>query len=496
MSEDSHGAAPEQIKTGVPNLDRILGGGLLARSLAMVIGTPGTGKTLLAQQIAFHNAAQGRAALYLTGFSETHDKLLRHSRGLTFFAPNLIGSRIQFGSLPDLLREGADATIDAIVGTARAQRASLVVLDGFRSMRGYLPDDHGAAHFLYSLGAKLALLGATTLVIVEGNPDDSFGYPELTVCDVSVALRRERLDSRHRRLVEVLKSRGSSHLGGIHPFRISNAGLAVFPRFESVVGATEAAWQPGRAAFGIAALDALIGGGLNQGTTTLAAGSPGVGKTTLGLHFMAEGAQVGEPGLFCGFMESPAQLREKARMFGMDVKSGEASHLIRLLVLAAHDLEADQIAGLLAEDIERRGVRRLVIDSAAELQRGLVADSRVPGFLSALVSYLRDREVTTCLTLDIPTIVGPSLELSGTPLSVAAENLLLLRQVEYRGRLHRVLSVLKMRFSNHEPAIYAYSVTPGVGIQIAGPAPLGEGFLTGVPRSLAEPPAQPDPSGR
>jgi circadian clock protein KaiC len=174
-------------------------------------------------------------------------------------------------------------------------------------------------------------------------------------------------------------------------------------------------------------------------------------------------------------------------VFGMDLSSAEASHLARLLVLPGHDLEADRLAAMVAEDIEQRGVRRLVIDSASELQRGLVSESRVPGFLSALVSYLRDREVTTYLTLDISTILGPAPELAGTPLSVVAENLLLLRQVEYRGRLHRVLSVHKMRFSDYEPAIYEYSFSPGVGIRIVGPTPLGEGFLTGVPRLLEEP---------
>jgi circadian clock protein KaiC len=362
-------------------------------------------------------------------------------------------------------------------------------------MRGYLEGDHGAAHFLYSLGAKLALLGATTLVIVEGDTDDSAAYPELTVCDVILAVRRERLDSRHRRVLEVYKTRGSMHLEGTHPFVISHAGLAMFPRFESVVAASQPAWQPGRAPFGIADLDALIGGGLNMGTATLVAGSPGVGKTTLGLHFVAEGVRAGEPVLFCGFMESPAQLLEKARRFGMELSAADASDQLRLLVLAGHDLEADQVASVLAEDIERRGVRRLVIDSAAELQRGLGSEARAPDFLSALVSYLRARAVTTYLTLDLALIVGPELELAGTPLSVVAENLLLLRQVEYRGRLHRVFSVLKMRFSDYEPAIYEYGLSPGEGVRIVGPTPLGEGFLTGVPRLLGEPPAQLGPNG-
>ena len=491
----SGGAPPEVLETGVPNLDRVLGGGLLGRSLAMVIGTPGTGKTLLAQQIAFHNAALGATALYLTGYAETHDKLLSHSRGLTFVQPELIGSRMQFGSLPGLLREGPQQTVDAIVATARAEQARLVVLDGFRSMRGYLGDDRAAAHFLYSLGAKLAVLGATTLVVVEGEPDDSARYPELTVCDVILALRRERTDSRHRRVLEVLKARGASHLPGAHPFLIDHAGLTVFPRFESVVAASQPAWEPGRAPFGIADLDALIGGGLNVGTATLLAGSPGVGKTTLGLHFVAEGVRAGEPVLFCGFMEGPAQLLEKARLFGMDLSAADASDQLRLLVLAGHELEADQVASVLADDIERRGVRRLVIDSAAELQRGLGAEARAPEFLSALVSYLRARAVTAYLTLDIALIVGPALELAGTPLSVLAENLVLLRQVEYRGTLHRVLSVLKMRFSGYDPAIYEYTVSPGHGMRLVGPAPLGEGLLTGVPRLVPEPLARAESAG-
>jgi circadian clock protein KaiC len=483
------------LETGVPNLDRILGGGIVPRSVAMVIGAPGTGKTVLAQQVAFHAASRGAAALYLTGYSETHDKLVSHNRGLGFFAPDLIGRQLQFGSLPDLLRKGAGETEDAIVATARAQRASLVVLDGFRSMRGFLADDQAAAHFLYSLGAKLALLGATTLVLVEGDPGEPTHHPELTVCDVILALRRQRQESRHRRTLEVLKARGSRPLGGDHPFVIDDTGIAIFPRFESVVAATEPAWNPGRAAFGVADLDALIGGGLTAGTVTLVAGSPGVGKTTLGLHFTAEGVRTQDPVLHLGFMESTAQLREKARTHGMDLGAAEAAGQVRVVVLPGHVLEADEFAALGVADVERRGVRRLVIDSAAELQRGIGFPGRAPEFLSALVSYLRGRDVTSYLTLDLPVIMGPQLELGGTPLSVLAENLLLLRQVEYRGRLHRVFSVFKMRFSGYEPAIYELAITPGRGIEIVGPAPLGEGLLTGVPRLSGEPSAEAQPGG-
>ena len=480
--------ALERLETGVPYLDRILGGGLLRRTVAMIIGAPGTGKTMLSLQIAFHNASCGARVLYLTGYSETHDKLITHNSGLSFFAPDLIGQQIQLGSLPDLLREGAEETVDAIVETAHVQHASLVVLDGFRSMRGFMADDQEAVHFLYSLGAKLALLGATTLVNIEGDAEETDRRPEATVCDAVIVLRRERSHSRHRRLLEGLKLRGAAPLEGSHPFALEPTGFTIFPRFETMAAATEPTWKPGRAAFGIPNLDALIGGGLNVATSTLVAGTPGVGKTTLGLHFLAEGARAQEPGLFLGFMESPAQLQEKARMFGIDLRATAGAGLVHFLVLRGHDLEADEIAMLLSQEIERRGVRRLVIDSAAEVQRSVGFQGRVPDFLSALVSYLRGREVTSYLTLDVPTILGPELELADTSLSTFAENLLLLRQVEFLGRLHSVLSVMKMRFSDHERAIYEHTITPNLGFQIVGPAPLGEGLLTGVPRVLTEEP--------
>jgi len=484
-------------ETGIPRLDRVLGGGLLRGSLAMVIGAPGAGKTVMGMQMAFHCAAQGKTTLFLTGYSETHDKLLSHTRGLSFFKPELVGDKIHFASLLDLLREGADDTEDAIVATARSQQASLVVIDGFRGMRRLLADDQSVAHFLYSLGAKLSLLGATTLLVVEGDPGEAARYPEITVCDVILTLRREHRASRQRRLLEVMKARGSSPLEGVHPYTITQDGLTVFPRFESTLtAASRPEWESERAAFGIERLDAMLGGGLTAGTATLVAGSPGAGKTSLGLHLADQGARLGEPTLFLGFMESAAQLREQARTFGLDLAAAAAGGLARLLVLPGYDMEADYLAGLLAEDIELRGTRRLVIDSAAELERAIGDQERNPGFLSALVGYLREHRVTSYFTLDIPTIAGPSLEFAETPLSVVAENLLLLRKVEYRAQLHRVFSVLKMRFSDHERAIYEYTITPGQGLQITDPAPLGEGLLTGMARPLVDIPIQSEPGGR
>jgi len=185
--------------------------------------------------------------------------------------------------------------------------------------------------------------------------------------------------------------------------------------------------------FGLPDVDALLGGGLTVGTTALAAGSPGVGKTLLGLHFVTTGARHEGPALFLGFMKSAVQLREKARMFGLGLDAAEEAGRVRLEILPAYDVEADRVADLIMRDIERRGVRRLVIDSAGELEHSIANDARKVPFLAALVGYLRDWSVTAYVTLDINTIVGPALELAGTPRSVLAENLLVLRHAEYHG---------------------------------------------------------------
>ena len=486
----------ERFDTGVSNLDLVLGGGLLRGTIVMVIGPPGTGKTILAQQIAFRAAKRGEIALYFTGYSETHDKLLAHNRSLDYFEPEVIGTEIQMGSLPDLLTEGRDEAKQAIIDTAQKQRASLAILDGFRSIRGFLPDEQAAAEFLYSFCARLALCGATLLVLVEGDATDRIRDPEQSVCDVIVSLHRVVRGGGHRRSIEVLKVRGAAPLAGLHPITIDARGITVYPRLESVVPADGGQWTAARAGFGIADIDSLIGGGLNVGTSTLAAGTPGLGKTLLGLHFLAEGARRGERGLFAAFTESAAQLRAKAHHFGIDLEAAERDGSVELLVVPPHDLDSDLVAWLIRERVDNSGVQRLVIDSATELQGGLTSPERASMFMASLGAYLRSRGVTTYMTVDVPTIVGPELSFAGTPLLVFAENLLLLRYAELAGELHRVFAVLKMRFSEYDRTLRFYTIQDGVGIRIAGRAPRAEGLLTGQARPLSDGAPQGQPNER
>jgi circadian clock protein KaiC len=488
MVEDAStdGAGLDLLDTGIPYLDGLLGGGLPRGAIAMVVGAPGTGKTTLAQQMAFHAASQGATTLYLTGYSETHAKLLAYGRGFRFFAPEHVGTLIQYLSLADLLARGADETEQSIVQTAREQRARLVVLDGYRSMRRLLGEEPVSTDFLYSLGSKLALVGATTVVAAEGDVDAPERYGELTVSDTVIGLTRRRHGERHRRTLDIVKIRGMAPIEGLHAFEIGPAGFEIYPRLEATVSRGDVPPTGRRAVFGLPDLDAMVGGGLPGGSATLVAGAPGVGKSLLGLHFLMAGAAEAEPGLFVGFVEDGTRLREKARAFGMDLEAEERFGRIRLLTIPSYELDPDRVARLVREDVECRAVRRVVIDSVAELDRSFLDRVRAPDYFAALAHYLRTREVTSYLTLNIPKIVGQELDLTDSAVAMLAENVALLRYVEYRGRLQRLLSVLKMRSSAHDAAIRTYEIADGIGIRLLGEAPPAGGLLTGIAHDLAE----------
>jgi circadian clock protein KaiC len=183
------------------------------------------------------------------------------------------------------------------------------------------------------------------------------------------------------------------------------------------------------------------------------------------------------------FIEDGTQLRNKARAFGMDLEGQERAGRIHVLSMPGYELDPDQVALQIREMVERHSVQRVVIDSIAELDRTFPTRDRAPEYFAALVHYLRMRGATSYLTLDIPKIVGPDLDLSA--LAVLAENLLLLRYVEYEGRLQRLMSILKMRASEHDRALQTFEIVSGVGYQLTGQAPPAEGLLTGVARPIS-----------
>ena len=493
--------APQALEpTGVLQLDLVLAGGLPRGALVIILGPPGSGKTTLASQIAFAAAGRGQRALFLTALSEPTTKLLQHLQSYRFFDRELIGSAVQVFSLQQFLSQGAATTGQEIVAAVRQTQANLVVLDGFQAMRDLEPDVVASRQMLYNLGTRLSLQGTTTLITTEASPRDPAFFPEMTTADTLIGLYYELGGVRAFRGLEVLKVRGQALLPGRHSLTLSAEGMQVFPRletrvsrsaFESWTTAASLATPQGRAAFGLKELDGLLGGGLTRQTSTLLAGSLGTGKTLLGLQFALDGVSRGEPALFLGFRETAEQLLQKAGTFGLGKRLRAALAASGGLLFQRWEpieVDPDQVATDLLAALERTGARRVVIDSIAEVERAVRESSgpaRVSNYLAALLAALRTRGVTLLAIKETAKVVTTQLDFSADDLGALAENVLLLQQLAYRGRLHRVLSVLKMRFSSHDYTLREFLITSPEGIRVLAPDESGREVLVGLTEQQA-----------
>ncbi|HSH81190.1 MAG TPA: ATPase domain-containing protein [Herpetosiphonaceae bacterium] len=456
------------LPTGIPGLDTVLGGGLPSGDLLFVVGVPGSGKTVLALQLAFARIKRGGKALLLTSFSEGHDKLIGHVLGFSFCDQTVIGQALQLLSLLPMLENGPEETTRAVVRTARQQATDLVIIDGFRGIHDAFGSDLASRQFLQLLSTQLAYLGATLVITAEFDASERGHFSDLTTADSIIALSQQRVGLQQRRLLEVRKLRGGAPLAGAHAYRINSSGLTVFPRLESIALPALPPVAMGRASFGLPALDGMLGGGLTTSTTTLLAGSPGTGKTVLGLHFLVAGLQAGEQGLFVTVHETEDQLRDKARAFGLEIDEALTMDRLRFLRRAPVELDVDELATAVQEELARRPVRRVVIDGLSTLERTLAVDGRAADFLASLVELLRARQVTSIFTLEIGQYGGEELNLASSPFFFLGENLLLLRQIPYQNQFRRLLSVLKMRFSGYDPTIREFTIGDG-GIAVGGP---------------------------
>jgi circadian clock protein KaiC len=510
---------------GVPRLGLLLGGGIPRGSLVIIVGPPGSGKTTLANQLACAVAKAGRRAITFTALSEPTNKLVAHLRTFSFFDEALLGGPWQVVSLQQSLEAGLAATATELISVARRSRADLVVLDGFRGIRGVAQDPQEARGFLYNVGTQLGVLGVTTLITSEADPRDPVFFPEATTADVIIGLHYAVEGVRQRRAIEVIKVRGAKPLPGLHGVRLTHGGVAIFPRLESLVAnlyesendspdepqvrdetptahlsqtspdvavltpeAEASSSLVGRASFGLPELDALLGGGLTRDSSTIVLGSPGTGKTLLALSYALSGVAAGEPVVYVTLREDRAQLLRKADQFALGPALRAAlapGGGLALQQWAPVELEPDVVALRLLAEIDRSGARRVIIDSIGEIERAVARSGdpgRVDDYQAALVVAMRQHGVTALYVKEHSTLLAHEIAGATDSIAVLAENVILMQHVSYHAELHRVLSVIKMRFSAHDTHLRELTITAPIGIQVLGQEQTGTGVLEGIAR--------------
>jgi circadian clock protein KaiC len=450
-ARDATGVDGDRMSSGNAEADHILGGGFPANSINIVMGHPGSGKTIFAEQLIFHNAESGRPILYLTTLSEPLAKVVRYLQGFRFFDEDQLGTSVIYEDVgPQLAKDGASALIPLLETAIRTLSPKIIVIDSFKAVHDLAPSIAERRRLVYEMTSLLTAYGTTAFLLGEYTEDDILEYPEFAVADGIVELSRRRLGNRDERYFRVFKLRGSRYLEGAHAFRITDAGLDVYPRLVSPQ--MPEGYEPAseRISTGVAGLDAMLDGGLWRGTTTLLAGPSGAGKTTIGLQFALEGAKRGEPSLYMSFQENPTQLMRTIRGLGVNLEQLQAQGL-DLVYASPVELQIDSIIVDMFRRIEQRGVRRLVLDAVGDLASAATDPQRLHDYLYALVQHFAVRTITSVLNLET---TGNAVSGNGmqTAMSYLSDNVLLL-SVEGEERTRRTLRVLKTRGSAHDTIV-------------------------------------------
>ncbi|MHB8869736.1 MAG: ATPase domain-containing protein [Thermoleophilia bacterium] len=465
-----------RIPTGSLPLDSILSGGFPPQSINIIMGLPGTGKTILAESIIFANARPDRKALYVSTVSEPLDKIVRYAQDFDFFDPDAIQDYVMFEDLSLLLREqGFKATIARIISLLRELDAQYLVIDSFKALHAFGSSEEDFRSALYELAVGVSSLRVTSFWVGEYGSGDMHALPEFAVADGVVELVLDKQGTRDARYLRVLKMRGSDFQSGEQAYRISPKGLLVYPRLTTPAVPIVYEALSERSKTGVELLDEMLSDGYWKGSSTVVFGPPGCGKTLLCLHFIFKGIELGEKGLFITLQENPTQLARVARGFGFDLPKAIEDRKLLLKYVSPVEVNIDEVVYEAAHAADEFGAERLVLDSLNDL--ALAADPiRFRDYTYSFVQTMATRQISLLMTSEIKDLFA-STYLSEFGVSHMSDNLILLHYLREESEVKRAITTLKTRASAHESSIRQFTID-GSGMHIGNEFLPGTVFVT------------------
>lgn len=481
----------EPLTTGVPGLDDILRGGLSRNCVYLLNGTPGTGKTTLAMQFLLAGAAAGESVLYIA-LSESRREIQVVARS---HAWDLSGVHIR-ELIPSERNLGADQqltvftpaeielgeTTEAMIKAVREVRPTRVVIDSLSELRLVAQSSFrfrrqvlALKHFFAEQDCTVFMLDDMTGAAAEGQLE-SIAHG---------AIQIEQLANQYgveRRRLRVVKMRGISFRGGYHDLAIRRGGVEVFPRL--VASEHHDPVPDLELASGVKELDALLGGGLPYGTSTLLLGPAGTGKSTISTQFATAAARGGQRTAMFIFDENIGTFRSRARKLGMDIAPHEDSGLITTQQIDPAELSSGEFSNIVRRAVDGsddagRPARVIVIDSLNGYLNAMPEEKFLTAQMHELLAYLGQKGVITLMTVTQAGMIGNAMQ-SPVDTTYLADNVILFRYFEARGQVRRAISVVKKREGWHEQSIRELSVSAG-GVEIGKPLKDFQGILTGVP---------------
>ena len=474
--------------TGIAGLDEVLKGGYPSHRLYVIEGQPGAGKTTLALQFLLDGVRQGQRVLYVT-LSETAEELhdVASSHGWSLDGIDLL----ELNSLAERLQEEANYTVyhasDVELGeTVQRIRAEIerlnpsrVALDSVSELK--ILSQTSVRYRREILGLKQFFAGRECTVLVLDDGTTGEGEQQLqSIAHGVVRMEREgREYGNTRRQIHIVKMRGVRFRDGRHDFVISTGGIEVYPRL-SLGGNGSKGHDGGVASSGSEELDALLGRGVDRGSSTLVLGPAGCGKTTLCSQFVMKALERGEPAAYYLFEESRDTFLRRSAGFGLDFEPYLASGQFELSQMEVAELSPGEFASRVRSRVEGGNCRLVVIDSLNGYLNGMPSERFLLIHMHELLAYLGQHGVVTLFTIAQHGMLGIGMH-SPVDVSFLADTVILLRFFEALGEVRQAISVVKKRRGLHERTLREMQIG-GNGIRIGEVLRDFEGVLTGVPR--------------
>ena len=443
----------ERITSGVEGLEDLTNGGFIKGGVYLVMGPPGSGKTILGNQVCFHHAEAGGSVVYVTLLAESHSRMIGNLRGIEYFNEDLVARSIHYVSGYNALeKEGLKGLLILIAGMVREKKATLLMIDGISTIGDMDESKLAFRKFTHELNTYIATSGCTAFLLssLEGHHSN----PEHTMVDGILALHHKHLGVRTLRQIEVRKFRGSDHLKGKHYFSINNNGIKILPRLESkkILPSKIQPSHEKNECFGIKELDKMLGGGVIPHSITTVIGPAGTGKTILGLHFLNCGAINNEAGLFFGLYESPIEILSKASNLHIPLEKHVKDKKIEILWHPSIEQEIDELGDVLIKAVIRTKAKRVVIDGVDAFRYSTNYKKRLSRYMVALIMKLKTLGVTVLL-IEETALFQERHERQIAELSALNENLIFLQQTQDGSELARTISILKIRNAVYDSTV-------------------------------------------
>jgi circadian clock protein KaiC len=478
-----------RISTGTEGLDLVLGGGLTPARVYLLEGAPGSGKTTMALQFLFEGAARGERCLYIT-LSETRDELaaIAASHGWDLDSIDLFELSAVQESLGDDREQTIlhpwevelSATVDMIMERVEDVQPTRLVFDSLSELRLLAQDS--LRYRRQVLGLKQYFSGKNITVLLVDDMTTSGGTRDNHLHSIAhgvVTLERNTLDfGAARRRLEVQKMRGIRFAAGYHDMTIDTGRLRVFPSLIAAHHGRPFVGEP--VSSGIATLDGLMDGGPLRGTSVLLSGPAGSGKTTIAFGYAMAACARGEPATIYEFDERVGTLIARTRAMNQDPTPYLDSGLLRIVQMDPADITPGHFAWMVRQEVDRRGVRVIVLDSMNGYLTSMPQEKQLLLQLHELLSYLNQEGVLTLL-LNVQSGPVGSISSSHVNVSYIADVIMLFRFFEANGRIRKALSVLKNRGGAHEDVIRELLIDAG-GVRVGDGLTGFRGVLTGTPQ--------------